>query len=82
MESMMCYECGMPLSNIKELFDMLRQIKTIEHDQKDPTHVAKRILNSELTVTLEDVFDALGVRRYCCRNHLTTAVQFHDLEFE
>jgi len=82
MEPMCCYECGLPLSNIKEAFDMLRQIKTIEHDQKDPTHVSKRILNSELTVTLEDVFDALCVRRYCCRAHLTTSVNFHDSEYE
>ena len=79
---MVCYECGMPLSNIKELFDALRQIKTIEADQKDPTHISKRIINTDLTVTLQDVFEALFVRRYCCRNHLTTIVNFHDLEFE
>jgi DNA-directed RNA polymerase subunit N (RpoN/RPB10) len=82
MEPMMCYECGMPISNIKELFDMMRQIKTIEADQKQHTHVGKRMVNNDLSVTLTDVFEALSVRRYCCRNHLTTIVNFHDLEFE
>jgi len=82
MEPMVCYECGMPLSNIKEAFDMMRQIKTKEVDQKDPTHISKRAVNTDLTVTLEDAFIALGVRRYCCKNHLTTIVNFHDLEFE
>ena len=82
MEPMVCYECGMPLSNIKELFDALRQIKTMEADQKDPVHISKRIINTDLTVTLQDVFEALNVRRYCCRNHLTSIVNFHDLEFE
>ncbi len=82
MEPMVCYECGMPLSNIKELFDALRQIKTMEADQKDPVHISKRIINTDLTVTLQDVFEALSVRRYCCRNHLTSIVNFHDLEFE
>jgi DNA-directed RNA polymerase subunit N (RpoN/RPB10) len=60
----------------------MRQIRTIEADQKQPTHVAKRIVNTDLNVTLVDVFEALCVRRYCCRNHLTTIVNFHDLEFE
>lgn len=82
MEPMMCYECGMPLSNIKEAFDVMRQIKTIEVDQKQPTHISKRIVNTDLTVTLTDAFEALGVRRYCCRNHLTTITNFHDLEYE
>ena len=50
MEPMMCYECGMPLSNIKEAFDVMRQIKTIEVDQKQPTHIAKRIVNTDLTI--------------------------------
>jgi len=54
----------------------------MEVDQKDPTHISKRAVNTDLTVTLEDAFVALGVRRYCCKNHLTTIVNFHDLEFE
>jgi DNA-directed RNA polymerase subunit N (RpoN/RPB10) len=82
MEPMMCYECGLPLSSIKEAFDMMRQIKTIEADQKNPTHISKRAVNTDLTVVLVDAFEALGVRRYCCKNHLTTIVNFHDLECE
>lgn len=82
MEPMVCYECGTPISNIKELFDMLRRIKTVEYDQKKPTHIAKRWVNQDISIDLLDVFEALGIKRYCCRTHITTAVNFHDLEYE
>lgn len=82
MEPMVCYECGTPISHVKELFDMLRRIKTVEYDQKNPTHIAKRWVNHDISIDLVDVFDALNIKRYCCRTHIMTAVNFHDLEYE
>ena len=82
MEPMVCYDCGAPISQIKELFDMLRRIKTVEYDQQNSTHIAKRWVNHDISVDLLDVFEAIGLKRYCCRAHIMTAVNFHDLEYE
>ena len=77
---MVCYQCGFPISNIKEVFDMMRQIKTIEADQARQVHVSNRIVDSNLNVILIDAFEALGVKKYCCRAHITSTINFHDLE--
>lgn len=79
---MVCYECGTPISQVKELFDMLRKIKTIEYDQKKPIHISKRWVDPHISIDLVDVFDALHIKRYCCRTHIMAAVNFHDLEYE
>jgi DNA-directed RNA polymerase subunit N (RpoN/RPB10) len=83
MEPMRCYQCGTPLSSIKEAFDMMKQIK-LESSQgsADATHVGKRMVDSTQNVTLNDIFEILQLpkQRYCCRTHLETTINFHDME--
>jgi DNA-directed RNA polymerase subunit N (RpoN/RPB10) len=78
MEPMVCYQCGYPLSEIKEAFDLMRQIKTINQDQT--THVSKRALDPKQDVNLVEVFKVLHVNKVCCSKILTGSVNFHDLE--
>ena len=78
---MRCYQCGNPISNIKAAFDKMRQIKTIESESKsDSTHVGKRMVDATQNLTLEDIFEILQLKRYCCRTHILTAINFHDME--
>ena len=59
----------------------MRQIKTIAAESSDnSTHVGKRMVDATQNTTLEDVFDILQLRRYCCRTHLLTTINFHDME--
>jgi DNA-directed RNA polymerase subunit N (RpoN/RPB10) len=78
---MRCYKCGNPLSSIKQAFDKMRQIKTVASESSsDSTHVGKRMVDATQDLTLEDVFEILHLERYCCRTHISTTINFHDME--
>lgn len=79
---MTCYTCGRYISCYKEAFDKMREVITIQTDQKNPTHVAKRTLDTDLNVMLIDAFEALRIKEYCCRKILTSSINFHDLEYQ
>ena len=78
---MRCYQCGTPLSSIKAAFDKMRQIKTIAAESSaDATHVEKRMVDATQNTTLNDIFDILQLRLYCCRTHILSTINFQDME--
>ena len=81
MEPMRCYQCGTPISSIKQAFDRMRQIKTMESaSSADSTHVGKRMVDATQNTTLAEIFDTLQLTRYCCRTHIISTINFHDME--
>jgi DNA-directed RNA polymerase subunit N (RpoN/RPB10) len=70
-EPMRCYTCGHPISDIYEVFLILREehLKKLA-DGEEPED--KKFIDPDLNQNLMAVFEALRIDKYCCRQHFST----------
>jgi DNA-directed RNA polymerase subunit N (RpoN/RPB10) len=77
MEALLCYECGHPISEVWDAFELMKRL-LLEADKLEIADLEKRSIDPELNQDLTLIFDALGINNLCCRNRLTSAVHIHN----
>ena len=73
-----CFTCQTTLADIRKAYELMVQIKTTNADTK--THVTKRTLDTSSQMDQKDIFEMLHLDNICCRTHIMTAMNFHDME--
>jgi DNA-directed RNA polymerase subunit N (RpoN/RPB10) len=78
-----CYECGNLISRYILFIAVAKQAlykenieKKEEYGKIDPE---KFIFNSDIIPPLQEVFDMLDIPLRCCRMHLTTITNIHEM---
>lgn len=72
-----CPECGNYLAPYAMLVaQIMRVIMKEQSAGKDPERI---IFDSNVTIELHDLFDALRIPLQCCRMHLFTKVDFTEM---
>jgi DNA-directed RNA polymerase subunit N (RpoN/RPB10) len=67
MESMLCYECGAMISGKYKAFLYLRDI--LSDNNVPDTH----FINTDNSMKLDVIYNALHINNYCTRMHFQTA---------
>jgi DNA-directed RNA polymerase subunit N (RpoN/RPB10) len=81
MEAVRCLDCGSPLGMYYDAFKYRKEQYTQIHDTSTTeVHVDKKFLMTS-TLVLIPVFEALNVKKYCCRNSLTSGRSMDDIGF-
>lgn len=76
-----CPECSFCLGMYFEFVECAKEAlyqdvifgKDSQYREYDPDNI---YFNSNITPSLEHIFDAIGVKRRCCRMHLVTKTDF------
>lgn len=77
-----CPECAFCIGKYAKFFDKAKQALYKEHIENssykdyDPE---KMVFNPEITPSLENLFDELGIKNRCCRMHLVTKTEFDKI---
>lgn len=79
MDPILCYNCGHPLGDVKDAFDLMRQIKTLEYAQEKNIDVTKMPIVADTKLDLSSLFKQLNINKWCCRLHLTTTINFNEM---
>ena len=80
MEPMLCFECGMPISDKWDAFLILRNhiLAQGTADSSGEQEGDKKLIDPDLNQNLMVVFEALNIEKYCCRQHFTTSKNIHN----
>lgn len=75
MEPLRCFDCGTPLSDVRELFVTMRELYLADSVTHRNVHIEKVRFVPEAGDNILPVFEALHAGEYCCRKaHATTAI--------
>lgn len=73
-----CTTCGFPIGDVAGCFQAARAALVAEKLREadvDPAYVAV----ASLQIECRELLDSLGVFGACCRIHLTTGMEFHEV---
>lgn len=77
-ESARCPECLTSLSDFYGWFKALRAIKIRKLIKDKNVNIDESDILSNYDVDLQDIFEGMGIVTFCCRAHMTGAVDFYD----
>lgn len=77
MESMVCFSCGLPLSNKWDAFAYMRA--RLAQATKTKTAADMTVIDPDFHLALEPIFKILCIEKYCCRGFLMTSKQLDEI---
>lgn len=77
-ESGRCIECLTTQSDFYGLFKELRAMKIRELIKEKNVNIDESDILNNYDVDLQEIMEDLGFVTYCCRGHMTGAVDFYD----
>lgn len=83
MEPIICLDCGnTELGAIYEAFMLMKQyyLSDLFANNKHTVHIDNIMLDHHKDQTLEPVFKAFNIKKYCCRTQLITCRNMHDMD--
>lgn len=84
MEAIVCLDCGYAVGSYYEAFVYMKEVllsKSTKSLQVSAVHVDKKIIDPEVDENLIPIFNALKIKKYCCRGQLTTCRNMHDIGY-
>ena len=80
MEPVVCLDCGYPLGAYYELFMVMREYILNKNSDKKKIHIENKTIDFHTNESLKPIFDALNIKKICCKSQLISCRNMHDLE--
>jgi DNA-directed RNA polymerase subunit N (RpoN/RPB10) len=77
-EHPLCPSCLGSISDYMDIYLLLRQHKVDKLIRQKKTNIDAADVLVNYDEDLQDVFDMLGIKNWCCRGHMTAARDFYD----
>ena len=71
--------CGMPIDQVYPVFAELQAEQMAEVLKQNNTIPSKASANLNIKVDCQEIFKLLKINNMCCRMHITSAFNFHDM---
>lgn len=78
-----CPECGHPIGAVYEAYRCIATHRYTLELEKKKSHiiVANTGVIDFIQISMKDIFEQLGIQKYCCRQRLITNMDFHEAQF-
>jgi DNA-directed RNA polymerase subunit N (RpoN/RPB10) len=76
MEPVLCYSCGKPVSNIYDVFMIMKKHHL---ENKSDVQDNKLYVDPKQNKNLLEIFEQLNIHKYCCRIRFTSVIEFDTL---
>jgi len=74
-----CPTCNTSIGEFYDLYQIMKNHKyTLENKDKKISYKQASI-DTELNINTIDIFEILGIKRYCCRGKIISCIEFNSL---
>jgi DNA-directed RNA polymerase subunit N (RpoN/RPB10) len=78
-----CPECGNNIGAVYEAYNIIKKDRYKKEFEKrgDKTVVQNTGVIDDVQINMIDIFKQLHIHKYCCRTHMTTAMDFTEAQY-
>ena len=72
-----CTSCGSRIGRFSPAINLIKTYLNAKRVQKESISEENLLISTDANSSLKEVFECLGIKKYCCRMHIVTIVNFY-----